>query len=356
MANIMLTERCNLRCSYCFANEYVNHDPKEITIENFRKAISFIRGGGDCVVGLIGGEPTLHPQFRQILQELIRNDEIRGVSVFTNGILLDIFAEELSHEKFTVLVNCNAPEMIGSKFFERMVQNLELLIGTYGMKEQITLGVNIYKTGFQYDYLLKILRKFDFRDVRMSLTVPNTSDGRACDFEKFFQEMKPTLIAFLSDMLAAGIVPHYDCNKMPVCMFAQEEKKAGVDMVNTLPRNRLRFRGHSGDSSILSENAGCSPVVDILPDLTAVRCFGLSEHTRIPICDFRSVQDLRNYYREEFDFYGSKVYSKESCRDCYLRKTHRCTAGCLAYHIPKILALRSATASAAERIFQNENP
>lgn len=352
----MLTERCNLRCSYCFANEFVNHGPKEITMENFRKALSFICSGGDHVVGLIGGEPTLHPQFRQILQELIRNDKIRGVSVFTNGILLDNFTEELSHKKFTILVNCNAPEMIGAKSFERIVQNLELLIGTYGMKEQITLGVNIFKTGFRYDYLLEILKKFDFQDVRMSLTVPNTSDGRACNFEQFFREMKPTLLSFLSDMLAAGIVPHYDCNKMPVCMFEQEEKDAGIRMVHALPRERLRFRGHSCDSSILSENSGCSPVVDILPDLTAVRCFGLSEHTRVPICDFRDVQDLRNYYLEEFDFYGSKVYSMENCRDCYLRKTLRCTAGCLAYHISGILALRSITANAADRIFQNENP
>ena len=35
MANIMLTDTCNLRCPYCFANEFVNKSANEISIENF---------------------------------------------------------------------------------------------------------------------------------------------------------------------------------------------------------------------------------------------------------------------------------------------------------------------------------
>ena len=66
MANIMMTDVCNLRCPYCFANEFVNKDTNEISEENFRKAVDFIVGDGShSSVGLIGGEPTVHSHFEE---------------------------------------------------------------------------------------------------------------------------------------------------------------------------------------------------------------------------------------------------------------------------------------------------
>ena len=56
MANIMMTDVCNLHCPYCFANEFVNKDRNEITEEAFKKAVDFILGDGShSTVGLIGG-------------------------------------------------------------------------------------------------------------------------------------------------------------------------------------------------------------------------------------------------------------------------------------------------------------
>ncbi len=37
MANIMINEDCNLRCPYCFANEFVNKKTNNVTEENFIK-------------------------------------------------------------------------------------------------------------------------------------------------------------------------------------------------------------------------------------------------------------------------------------------------------------------------------
>lgn len=43
MANVMITQRCNLSCPYCFANEFTNNNTNDITIENFIKALDFIK-------------------------------------------------------------------------------------------------------------------------------------------------------------------------------------------------------------------------------------------------------------------------------------------------------------------------
>lgn len=354
MANIMLTEKCNLNCSYCFANEYVNRDFREITMENFRKAVSFICRGGDRTLGLIGGEPTLHTRFQDILFELNRNEAVRAVSLFTNGVLLDRFADALAYQKFSVLVNCNSPDEIGAATYQKILSNIELLIDKYGMRDQITLGVNLYRPDFCYSYLLEPLRRFGFRHVRMSLTVPNTKDSGACNSMLFFREMKPLLIRFVSDMLSAGIAPHYDCNKMPICLFIDEEKAAAVRLAERLPPGSLFPRGHAPDSSILSEEAMCSPVIDILPDLTAIRCFGLSTHTRVRIADFHDAADLRRFFVNEIDSYACKLCAREQCSDCYLHKTNKCLGGCLAYRAHDILMLRSVVEKNVQRLVRKE--
>ena len=65
MANIMLTDSCNLRCPYCFANEFVGGGKNEISEEAFEKAARFILGDGkQSFVGLIGGEPLTHPKLK----------------------------------------------------------------------------------------------------------------------------------------------------------------------------------------------------------------------------------------------------------------------------------------------------
>ena len=72
MANILLTNVCNLQCPYCFANYYTHDIAEEITLESFKKALDFIASSNNQneKIGLIGGEPTLHTQFGEILENI----------------------------------------------------------------------------------------------------------------------------------------------------------------------------------------------------------------------------------------------------------------------------------------------
>ena len=54
MANIFLTRKCNLKCPYCFASEFVNKENEEVTLENFKKIVDFIKKNGTKRIGLIG--------------------------------------------------------------------------------------------------------------------------------------------------------------------------------------------------------------------------------------------------------------------------------------------------------------
>ena len=156
MANIVLTDVCNLKCPYCFAGEFVNHSKNEILMEYFLCAKEFILSGKNHAIGLIGGEPLLHSHFREILQNLIMDERVNEVIVYTNGIHCDKYINEFGNEKFRFLINCNAPSDIGEQQFGRLQENLELMIRERYMKNRITLGINMYKADFEYEYILEL--------------------------------------------------------------------------------------------------------------------------------------------------------------------------------------------------------
>lgn len=66
MPNIILTEYCNLKCPYCFASTMIEEakDYKNITMEQLDNILNWLYPTaieGEFGIGLIGGEPLLHP-------------------------------------------------------------------------------------------------------------------------------------------------------------------------------------------------------------------------------------------------------------------------------------------------------
>ena len=96
-----ITEHCNLRCPVCYAEsspERTRHRPLA-EIERMLDAVVAAEGEPD-VVQLSGGEPTLHPQFFEILAAA-RARPIRHVMINTNGLRIardPTFAARLAEE------------------------------------------------------------------------------------------------------------------------------------------------------------------------------------------------------------------------------------------------------------------
>ena len=86
MANVLLTEKCARACPYCFAKEYLK-DSKENTLswENLIYIADLFEASNEKHLSLLGGEPTLHPDFVDFVMYLIQRHF--RVNIFTNGIL-----------------------------------------------------------------------------------------------------------------------------------------------------------------------------------------------------------------------------------------------------------------------------
>ncbi|PKM93992.1 MAG: hypothetical protein CVU84_13900 [Firmicutes bacterium HGW-Firmicutes-1] len=328
MANIMITKRCNLKCPYCFANEFVNKNNVNMTMEDYIKAIDFIMTEQGAGIGIIGGEPTMHPQFKEMLEILIHDTRVNQVTIFTNGINIDKFVEQLVHPKFALLINCNSPIDTGEAAYNKLVKNLDLFVNQYYMGDRITLGINMYKPDFDYDYILDLLKVYGFKYLRTAISVPNTEDLKNTDAITYFKEMKPSVLSFYYKVLENNIVPFYDCNMMPSCILTNKEK----DKLYYLIENT-----EIEDRNLLCNMTTCEPVIDILPDLKAIRCFALSDNAKVRIEEFENIFELKAYFNNMFDCFGYNVLSSSECKDCNKRKLMQCSGGCYAFKINKII-------------------
>lgn len=96
---VELTDHCNLRCPICYADSGPHRAGFRdlATLERMFDAIVANEGEPD-VVQLSGGEPTLHPQFFEVL-DAARRRPIKHLMVNTNGLRIakdDAFVERLA--------------------------------------------------------------------------------------------------------------------------------------------------------------------------------------------------------------------------------------------------------------------
>ena len=81
-----ITQSCNLECPACFAaSPHGTHASLE-EIDAMLDAVTRAEGGTADVVMLSGGEPTIHPDFGEVMRRLSDSGRIRHTVVNTNGI------------------------------------------------------------------------------------------------------------------------------------------------------------------------------------------------------------------------------------------------------------------------------
>jgi len=334
MANIMVNEACNLHCPYCFAGEFVNRDTQEMSLEGFRTALDFaLSDRSDRQIGIIGGEPLLYTHINEALNIAIADPRSDPVMLYTNAVDLDrLDPEILESSKFRMLVNCNSPEDMGEAKYKRMRQNLLSFKNDHIGEGRFRLSVNIYTPDFDYSYVIPLVQELGFDVIRLSVSVPPDGDIGGKSPLEYFRLMKPVAMRFVGDMIRCGVITGFDCNFLPACVLTKEEKD-GVMRAKEIFYDALnrKYSRTFWQRAILCETNNCTPVIDILPDLTAIRCFGLSEYTRRDIRDYRDIKELRDDYVKTVDRPAHRLSTSEECDGCYNRESGECSCGCLLF-------------------------
>ena len=329
MANIMVNDVCNLKCPYCFANEYVNGDTStDITYANFKKAVDWINKSSDIDktahrVALIGGEPLLHHQFEDLIEYASRERRPgQELLVFTNGIYADKYVDLFSRHRVSLLLNINSYEDIGQKAYDRLVNNIRLL-RLKGVHASI--GINFYKADQDMSFILNIIKEFGFLSLRIGIVSPNTEEKRSMGSFFYYNEIKDSLMNFIEECAKLGCAAHFDCQKIPFCIMRHLTDRV----------RKIEEENHV--SLDLFDCRGCHPVLDITTDLKVARCFGVSKREdTYPMDLFETEHHAEDFFRTNYDNPGLLIPGNPECVTCKERVFGYCQGGCLSYKLDKI--------------------
>jgi GTP 3',8-cyclase len=94
---ISVTDRCNLRCRYCMPEEGIPLIPRDriLSYEELLRIVRVFAKEGISKVRLTGGEPLIRRGIVDFITSLSLIEEIKDLSLTTNGILLRELASDL---------------------------------------------------------------------------------------------------------------------------------------------------------------------------------------------------------------------------------------------------------------------
>lgn len=94
---ISITDRCNIRCTYCMPNELIHFLPREelLSYEEIVRFASAVSPAGICKLRITGGEPLVRNDVAELVRQLVGVPGIQDVAITTNGILLAEHAKRL---------------------------------------------------------------------------------------------------------------------------------------------------------------------------------------------------------------------------------------------------------------------
>ena len=116
---ISVTDRCNLRCTYCMPEDGITLMKHE-DIASFEEIYEIAKSAiskGISKIRLTGGEPLVRKGIVDLVKKLSTIDGLEDLSMTTNGILLSQFAQPLADAGLN-RVNISLDTMSAQKFSE----------------------------------------------------------------------------------------------------------------------------------------------------------------------------------------------------------------------------------------------
>lgn len=136
---IAITEKCNLRCTYCMPEEGVDFKNGEqiLSTDEILRVINVLARMGVKKVRFTGGEPLVRKDIVDLVAGSVATPGVRTVHMTTNGILFPRHAEKLAAAGLTG-VNISLDTMEEEKF-----QRITRRPGADQVKESIKLALDL---------------------------------------------------------------------------------------------------------------------------------------------------------------------------------------------------------------------
>lgn len=312
MSNIILTTDCPRKCKYCFAKDNANN-PMHFTMKNFKKVIDWLIADTDLVsrIGLLGGEPTTHPEFLNFLDHLLKN-KLKTI-VFTNGMVDDtkFYSEIINIAQKNEVKSMNDLGFCVNVNEEKYRSKKEMLLQSRFLSNLgpvSNLSFNIYEVDFDPLFLVDMIKHYNLiPNIRLGLAAPLGYSNEYLKLE-FYPEVAEKILVLARKAFENKISLGFDCGWVK-CMFTEDNHKE-MESFNISPWVY-----------------DCGPVMDIYPNLKVANCYPLSRVMAANIDDFDSYRELHTFWTEKIKTYAP-IY--DECYSCnYFEK--ECAGGCRAH-------------------------
>ncbi len=121
---ISVTDRCNLRCIYCFKTEKVNWLKRDelLNFQEIKRIAQIASELGVNQLRITGGEPLVRPGVNDLIKELHSIRGIKRISMTTNGVLLNDYIGELEKSGLSS-INISLDTLNADRFSQITKQN-----------------------------------------------------------------------------------------------------------------------------------------------------------------------------------------------------------------------------------------
>jgi Radical SAM superfamily/4Fe-4S single cluster domain len=312
MSNVVLTSKCNRRCKYCFAlDTFDDENENYIKFGDLINIADKVSASNETSIGLLGGEPTLHPLFYEILLYVIE----RGifVSVFTNGLcsddLIDKIEGLIQRKGFKFIVNTNHPDIESKENSQRQHKFLKTF------NTICDISVNIFDPDLDLDYVDEIMCSTDLHDRRIRLGIAQPIIGETNCFlpSESYPLVSERIVKLAEEVFKRNNIVSLDCG-FPLCAFTDTQL------------GKLRRMN-------ASLQFVCDLALDFAPGNQAWSCFPMSKLNKIDYDPYETLENIADRLRS----YTKKLRKRQNfglyneCADCIYRKNSVCAGGCLSY-------------------------
>lgn len=308
MANLAISAVCNQKCPYCFTVDHRNErgsDRDFLGLDDLDIRLNFLKRSDIGEARLIGGEPTLHPQFVELV-ECARKSGFEIV-VFSNGLMPEsalTCLASLPVAECTVLVNVNDPAVAGKDIHAWRCATIERL------GARALLGFNIYRPDFQLDFLLPMIAGTGCRPaIRLSMAQPCLSGNNRYIHPRQYVAVGTKIVSFARVAARSGVGLRFDCGFVR-CMFSEQDLEA--------------LRSSSDDVGWR-----CNPILDVDIEGHVLHCYPLSGIGSLPLTPDTDAPALRSTFISRTHPHRQAGVFQE-CSSCPFKASGECPGGCLA--------------------------
>ncbi len=222
MPIVEITDYCDMECPVCLVQ---NESSYFMELDALKKIVDklLLQEGQIQVISLSGGEPTCHPQYKEILEYLVSVDGILRVSVSTNGLRLARDPElRALHKKLDVVVSLQFDgfkeetyeKLRGKREYAKIKEDLLKIIDEEDMAASLTVTA---ARGVNEDEFPAIVEYFLAHDNLLSMTIqPFSHEGSGLAFAH--DPMDRVTIPEVIDLVAkgsGGLVEKADFTPLP---------------------------------------------------------------------------------------------------------------------------------------------